>query len=408
MARSVFEPACSGPFGGSEVRAFAFATGLARQDLQVQVVVDAHRPPAAHRVEGVRLSYRPLPDELPRLRDEPSRVRRWCRTPRATLCRLTRSVQKRWGRVPSDRPHFDPYLARANADVYCAFGVHQHAASVVHTAARLGRPSVLLLASDTDLAEAYRPESIQLNAYGQRADVCYFALRQATWIVAQTTHQQQLVQQRFGRNATVIRNPLPPTECVLPALVGGCRADVLWIGRADRFSKRADLAIELARRCPDLRFTLIMNPRDVRVHQQLISGLPNNVCIVPAVPWREIHAYYRSSALLLNTSDAEGFPNAFLQAAQYGLPIVSLNVDPEGMLSRHHAGVLTGPDMHQAAHQLQALSADSPRLTRLAAAGREYVRRFHDTEGRCTELADVLRKVVAASAVRATRGNIAA
>jgi glycosyltransferase involved in cell wall biosynthesis len=403
MARPVFEPSVAGPFGGSELRAFTFATVLAQQGLHVDVVVQAHGRPAPCQVHGVQIWYQHLPSPLPRWRDEPHGARRLLRTPWATARRLARSLYKRWQGDRIDLPQFDRLLAGIRADVYACFGVHQHAASVIHTASKLYRPSLLLLASDTDLSDQYRPVCRGRNAYRQRADVCYFALRQATVVVAQTTAQQRLLWQRFGRRAVLIRNPLPPVDPQSPAPADARWTDVLWIGRADDFSKRADLAIELARRCRQLSFTLIMNPRDRPAYQQLLERVPENARVIPHVPWRDVPAYFRSAGILLNTSDAEGFPNSFLQAAQFGVPIVSRRVDPDGMLTDHGCGLVAGDNIDQLASRLQQMSCRAGQRARFGAAGQQYVPEYHDAEERCLELKAILEQLVSAPGTTSAR-----
>jgi glycosyltransferase involved in cell wall biosynthesis len=312
-------------------------------------------------------------------------------------------LHKRWQGDRIDLPQFDRLLAGIRADVYACFGVHRHAASVIHTATKLYRPSLLLLASDTDLSDQYRPDGGQRNAYRQRTDVCYFALQQATVIVAQTAAQQRLLWQRFGRRAVLIRNPLPPVDTQSPPPGDARWTDVLWIGRADCFSKRADLAIELARRCRRLSFTLIMNPRDRQAYGQLLDRVPDNARVIPHVPWRDVPAYFRSAGILLNTSDAEGFPNSFLQAAQFGVPIVSRHVDPDGMLTEHGCGLVAGDDLDQLADRLQNLSCRADQRARLGAAGRQYVREYHDAEARCQELKAILEQFVDISPTTSAR-----
>ncbi len=394
MARPVFEPSHEGPFGGSEVRAFVFATGLARQGRDVQVVVHTHAPPPPLCIHGVTLRYCRLPAPLPRLRDEPRITHRCLMAPWLAARRLGRSLQKRYGRRHANRPHFDRQLARLNADVYCCFGVHRHAASVIHTATRIGRSSLLFVASDTDLSDSYCGTTYQRNAYGQRSDICRYAIDHASQIVVQTRHQQKLLQQRFNRHSTVIRNPISLEDDIVRAVTSNRLFDVLWIGRADCFSKRADLAIQVAQQCPDLQFTLIMNPRDQRVFRKLIASVPGNARVVSHVPWTEVDEYFRSTGVLLNTSDAEGFPNTFLQAARQGVPIVSLRVDPDGMLNHYGCGVTADGDLARTAELLRRMTHDHRLRRQLAAAGREYLGEFHEAAARCDQLSDVLDHLI--------------
>jgi glycosyltransferase involved in cell wall biosynthesis len=389
MARPLFDPEFAGHFGGSEVRAYHLATGLARLGAEVHVVVQSDESHAARQVEGVWLHHQPVPGRSRKLRDEPNWVRR-CGMVAGTVLKRAGRGTPRHAVLDRPAPCFDAFLAQLDCDVYGCFGVHHHAASVVKTANEMGRTSVVLLASDTDLSAEYLLDSNRCNSYGQQSAICRQVIDQAMLIVAQTIHQQQLLLSRFGRRADVIRNPISslPDRSTLTTTAPHC--DVIWIGRADRFSKRADLAVELARRLTQLRFTLVMNPRDRRVFRELMAQVPPSARVVPQIPWNQIDNYIASASMLLNTSDAEGFPNTFLQAARLGVPIVSRGVDPDQMLSRHGCGVVAGDGFDLMSAAILQLASDPSRRARLAAAGPRYVQAYRDANDCCEQLLRIL------------------
>jgi glycosyltransferase involved in cell wall biosynthesis len=150
------------------------------------------------------------------------------------------------------------------------------------------------------------------------------------------------------------------------------------------------LAIQIARLCPKLSFRLVLNRRDTRVYDDLTKNLPGNVCVTDYVPYRQVDELFRSTRCLLNTSDAEGFPNTYLQAASHGIPIVSLRVDPDGILTRHGCGRVVNGSVDAAATQLLEWYQNTASYCQAASAGPEFVRRFHLAADRCRELSELL------------------
>ncbi|MCA9172528.1 MAG: glycosyltransferase, partial [Planctomycetales bacterium] len=330
-------------------------------------------------------------------RDLPHAWQRIALAPYLAWQRGWRGLHKRW-QTRIESPGVDPVLADLAGDVYACFGVHEHAANVVTTARQRGRASLLFLASDTDLCDTYRTDNPSRNAYGQRADLCRFVLDQATCIVAQTTQQQDLLRSRFGRDCELIRNPLGRLPVAEVPNVVRRAFDVLWLGRADRFSKRADVAMELAAACPDVKFLVVMNPRNTQVFAELERSAPPNVQIRKTVPKEEVTRLLQQSRMLLNTSDAEGFPNTFLQAAQLGVPIVSLHVDPERMLAEYDCGFCADGDRAALIEVMRRITvANSSVVSERYGGGPSYVKQFHDADDRCDQLQRTLQMLLSAA-----------
>lgn len=64
----------------------------------------------------------------------------------------------------------------------------------------------------------------------------------------------------------------------------------------------------------------------------------------------DVLAVLRGANIMVNTSDAEGFPNPTLEAWSVGVPVVSPTVDPGGVFERHGLGLSTGTEAQLARH----------------------------------------------------------
>jgi glycosyltransferase involved in cell wall biosynthesis len=268
---------------------------------------------------------------------------------------------------------------------------------MVRSVKHQGQRAIVFLTSDRTLTDIRRTGRRRRGAYGEIGSFCRYALRNADAVVVQSETQQRVLRDTLGLTSFLIRNPIdlrPQLDqpSSLPAqLPPGPFA--LWVGRGDTFSKRADLCLELAQQCPNIPFLLIMNRQNASVDQLLRAQAPGNVTIVERVPYAQIEAYYRRAAALVNTSDVEGFPNSFLQAGKYGVPVLSLRVDPDGMLARHNCGWAFEGNLLAMARQLEIVWQGAPVVGRKSAAIRRYVQQHHGMAERVAELERVLHGV---------------
>jgi glycosyltransferase involved in cell wall biosynthesis len=72
----------------------------------------------------------------------------------------------------------------------------------------------------------------------------------------------------------------------------------------------------------------------------------------------DVLAMLRGAKMMVNTSDAEGFLNAMLEAWTVGVPVVSLTPGPGGVFERHGLGLLSGTEA-QLARDVRALGGDA-------------------------------------------------
>lgn len=190
------------------------------------------------------------------------------------------------------------------------------------------------------------------------------------------TRSQEAHYDRLGLSHTPYRSLVVSREITSPSAKD---IDLLWIGRCQKV-KRPLLFLEMARRLPEARCTMICSREDIPLWEQTsreAEGIPN-LDFIESVPYHEVHRFYDRSKLLVSTSEAEGVPNVMIQAAQGGAGIFSLEVDPNGMISRYGAGFCANGDLNALCTEARRVIADSNALSDISAGASVMVNEWLD------------------------------
>lgn len=404
-------PVCA--MGGAEVHAWELARRLAaRGEYQVTLVVGDYGQPALPQREGVAihvhrepwfrrisLAYRQYREALERLSEgriaAPAVALAKSVPPLAIdrLLKLARRSQPKRG--------FDRLLSELAADVVICFGATLESADLVKACRQRGIPSALYIMGDSQLLGDLGAGSARHPGEVEAVRQIDESIATVSAVVVQTEQQGRLLHDRFTREGHLVRNPRLGTFDLPPI---GPPA-VLWVGRAELVHKRPDRLWEVARKCPAIPFRVVLNPDYPGVWERLRGEKPANIEQIDRVPADEIAGYYASAALLANTSASEGFPNAFLQAAALGIPVVSLEVDPDGFLSRHGCGVCCGGDIDKMASELSRLWQDAAERHAIGQRAREYVDAYHDPDLCVDQLASVFQSLTQPAARNASAAD---
>lgn len=201
------------------------------------------------------------------------------------------------------------------------------------------------------------------------------ALRRAGLVIAQNESDRNNMLSLAGIKSVVIANG----QRIPPEAPANERSGVLWAGRSERV-KRPDLLLELARRIPNEKFVMICQRATGDDKYELLRSEAmaiGNVTFIERVPFGRMDSQFQKARVLVNTSDSEGFPNAFIQACKNSTAIVSLNANPDDFLTRNQCGIFCGGDFERLVSSVQKALADGS-WTEMGRNGRRYAAEHHD------------------------------
>src|SRR6185437_4342353 len=275
-------------------------------------------------------------------------------------------------------------MRRADADIYYVSIAGMPVGETVLFAHRHGRKAVYRVAHDADCD----PRTLIIR-YGRDRVLYAWGLARADLVLAQTSAQQRLLRERFGRSSRVISSLAEPGGRQ-PAFAER-DIDVLWVANI-RTWKRPERLLELAGRLPQLSFHMVGGPcagatafyESVRSQA---TALPN-VHFHGHVPYAEIGALFERARVFTGTSDAEGFPNTYLQAWAHGTPVVAF-VDPESIIEQHGLGRPVA-SLEEMSREVAELALREPLWSEMSARCARYAERRCDSETSIAPFIDAL------------------
>jgi glycosyltransferase involved in cell wall biosynthesis len=210
--------------------------------------------------------------------------------------------------------------------------------------------------------------------------VSEYGVRRAHYIVGQAHYQEDLLRRNYGRTCDLIVGNWHP-EPTQPGAKGP-PVQVVWIANL-KPRKQPDIFVDLAERLRTVEgvaFTMIGRPASGRYQRRLESRIrkTKGLTYLGGKPIEEINGILAGSHVLVNTSthEGEGFPNTFVQAWLREVPVVSLEVDPDDILTRHGIGFCSG-SFERLVQDTKILIGDPDLRRRMGQRARAYARKHH-------------------------------
>jgi glycosyltransferase involved in cell wall biosynthesis len=276
-------------------------------------------------------------------------------------------------------------LADANANSYVFRGSSPRLVIGAAFCAARRRRLVFSAANDLDF-DFERPDRSGLSLRLYRA-----ALRRADLVVVQSQGQLELAHAAGLEPVELIPSFAAEAE---PAAQGP--DGFLWIGRMVDY-KRPLAFVRLARALPEVPFRMVCFPLDettpeLAAELERAAASTPNLELIGLLPRERVLELTSRAHAVVSTSAAEGMPNVFLEAWARGVPVASLDYDPDGIIERSSLGTVAGGSEERLAEQVASLAADEELRARLGANGRDYVLARHSPEAVSRLWAEALRR----------------
>jgi glycosyltransferase involved in cell wall biosynthesis len=125
---------------------------------------------------------------------------------------------------------------------------------------------------------------------------------------------------------------------VIPVLRNPERTDFIYVGWLDKRKGFVEF-FELIKKATFYTFKIVGPPRgkDGFEYYEKLKSFPN-VTLLGKLSHYETMCHIADSKALISTSPMEGFPNIFLEAWACGIPVLSLFIDPGGVIKRERLG----------------------------------------------------------------------
>ena len=195
-------------------------------------------------------------------------------------------------------------------------------------------------ASDDDIIPQTRWSFRQIMLMGLSRLFLNYGIKNSDMIALQTQHQAKLLKKRFGivcSNFIPIGHPLPsynpdknkPIKVIWVANIKPLKRPEVFVKLAKRFSHRKDIS-----------FIMIGRPGWGKWFSDLLSKINKmeNIRYLGKIDQNEVNRHLNQSHVLVNTSIYEGFSNTFVQAWMRRVPVISLIVDPDNIITKNKLG----------------------------------------------------------------------
>ena len=228
-----------------------------------------------------------------------------------------------------------------------------------------------------------------LNSKGIFGKIFDYGIKNADFYIAQSHFQEKKLRKYLNKN---INSQVIKSGYKISEKNSKNKKYVLWVGRYIDW-KRPELYLELAQKIPKEKFLLIMpKGSDLKKWKEIVDKTKKmkNIKFIEKVPFHKIQTYFDKAKLFINTSVYEGFPNTFIQSCLGQTPIISLNVNPDNVLTKNKLGLNSEDNFDKLVNNTKQILENKELHKKFSKNTLKYAKKEHDI----TKIIEKWKKII--------------
>ena len=268
-------------------------------------------------------------------------------------------------------------LKKIDADIHIQRAVGLETCEVALFCKLHKKKFIYMVANDEDV-DLKKPEYFPKGIVNWiRWRLFKFGLKNAALVFVQHKKQAAALKKNYKKEG-VIRQSI---HSIIEAEKNISKEWILWAGKAEHKTKHPEMFIELVKSFSGEKFIMICPASNDQTYFEKLKTKANkisNLRFIDYVPFNEINDYFLKAKIFVNTSKTEGFPNTFIQAAKSKTPILSLNVNPDGMLEKFNIGKCANNNFEQLKIDLKEFLENKKLWQEMSENAYKYAKENHD------------------------------
>jgi len=233
-----------------------------------------------------------------------------------------------------------------------------------------GKKFIFMSAHENDL-------NVQKINKTWRGKFSYFGIKNADLFLTQNVEHQKLLLKNYGKTSIVFKNVLEFPK----KMNKHSKQTILWVASSQPF-KRPGLFLKIAQSFLKEKFEMVMprHPHYKNLYLKIIKQAQKipNLKIFGRIPFSKIGSFFKRAKVFVNTSESEGFPNTFVQAASCAVPILSLKVNPDNFLEKYNCGFCAKNNFKKLTKYMKILLKNKNIWSQLSKNSYNYAKKNHD------------------------------